>query len=42
MLRAIRTARRVEELLEIDEGQRNYSISGGISQATYGRLIVRI
>ena len=32
----------VDLLLEIDEGQRNYSISGGISQATYGRLIVRI
>ena len=27
---------------EIDVGQRNCSISGGFSQATYGRLIMRI
>ena len=37
-----RGARGLHNLLEIDKGQRNYSISGGISQATYGRLIVRI
>ena len=29
-------------VLEIDEGQRNYSILGGISQAIYNRLIIRI
>ena len=32
----------IRKLVEIDEGQRNYSISGGVSQVTHGRLIMRI